>query len=166
MKAILNAAAAAMLLAIAIPLHASADVPLAVGKAAPPISIQSVDGKSITLAQFKGRPLYVNFFASWCEPCKLELPFIVKQYPDFKSKVSFLGIDELESPARVTSFAKQMGIVYLIGIDPGPAGSSYEIQSLPKSIFIDKDGIVRAIWRGYITPTIFRQNMGIITGAP
>jgi cytochrome c biogenesis protein CcmG/thiol:disulfide interchange protein DsbE len=159
-------AAIAALLAVAQPLSAAADVALAVGKPAPPIALLSVAGKSVTLAQFKGRPLYVNFFASWCQPCKLELPFIVKQYPAFKSRVTFLGIDELESPAQVTTFAKQIGIPYLIGLDPGPAGSSYEIESLPKSIFIDKNGIVRAIWRGYITPTIFRQNMEVITGSP
>jgi cytochrome c biogenesis protein CcmG/thiol:disulfide interchange protein DsbE len=163
---VLCTAAVAALLAITRPLTAAADVPLAVGKPAPPIALLSVDGKSITLAQFKCRPLYVNFFASWCQPCKLELPFIVKQYPAYKSRVTFLGIDELESPAQVTAFTKQMGIRYLIGLDPGPAGSSYEIQSLPKSIFIDKNGIVRAIWRGYITPMIFRQNMDVIAGSP
>ena len=161
-----NAAAVTAALIVSFPLAAGADVPLAVGKPAPPIAVQSMDGKQITLAQFKGRPLYVNFFASWCQPCKLELPFIVKQYPAYKSRVTFLGIDELESPARAGDFAKQIGIPYLIGIDPGPTGSSYEIQSLPKSIFIDKNGIVRAVWRGYITPTIFRQNMDVIAGAP
>jgi cytochrome c biogenesis protein CcmG, thiol:disulfide interchange protein DsbE len=166
MRTFLCTAAIAALIAVAQPLTAKADVPLAVGKPAPPIALLSVGGKAISLAQFKGRPLYVNFFASWCQPCKLELPFIVKQYPAYKSRVTFLGIDELESPAQVTSFAKQISIPYLIGLDPGPAGSSYEIESLPKSIFIDKDGIVRAIWRGYITPTIFRQNMDVIAGSP
>ncbi|HLJ84066.1 MAG TPA: TlpA disulfide reductase family protein [Candidatus Eremiobacteraceae bacterium] len=166
MRTLLYTAAIAALIAVGQPLTAAADVPLAVGKPAPPIALLSVDGKSITLAQFKGRPLYVNFFASWCQPCKLELPFIVKQYPAYKSRVAFLGIDELESPAQVNAFVKQIGLPYLIGLDPGPAGSSYEIQSLPKSIFIDKHGIVRAIWRGYITPTIFRQNMDVIAGSP
>jgi len=162
MKSILRSAIAAAVLLTMTRVTAAANVPLAVGQPAPPIAIQSVDGKQITLAQFKGRPLYVNFFASWCQPCKLELPFIVKQYPAYRSRVAFLGIDELESPARVTDFAKTIGIQYRIGIDPGPAGSAYEIESLPKSIFIDKNGIVRAIWRGYITPAIFRQNMETI----
>jgi cytochrome c biogenesis protein CcmG/thiol:disulfide interchange protein DsbE len=166
MRTFLCTAAAVALLAITQPLAAAADVPLAVGKPAPPISLLSVGGKPITLAQFKGRPLYVNFFASWCGPCKIELPFIIKQYPAYKSRVTFLGIDELESPAQVNAFTKQIAIPYLIALDPGPAGSSYEIESLPKSIFIDKNGIVRAIWRGYITPTIFRQNMDVIAGSP
>ncbi len=166
MKVLLQGAAVAALLTMSSPLGAAADVPLAVGKPAPPIALLTVDGKPITLAQFKGRPLYVNFFASWCQPCKLELPFIVKQYPDFKARAAFLGIDEFESPAQVTQFVKQMGLPYLIGIDPGAVGSAYEIQSLPKSIFIDKDGIVRAIWRGFITPAIFRQDMGTIAVSP
>jgi|SRR5450755_3017886 cytochrome c biogenesis protein CcmG/thiol:disulfide interchange protein DsbE len=157
--------AIALVTAACAPLLAAADTPLAVGKPAPAFAVESLTGKKISLAQFKGKPLYINFFASWCGPCKLELPYIVKQYPAFKAKAVFLGVDELESPSQVGPFAKQMGIPYAIAIDPGSVGAAYEIESLPKSIFIDKDGIVRAIWRGYITPAIFKENMGLITSS-
>jgi cytochrome c biogenesis protein CcmG/thiol:disulfide interchange protein DsbE len=149
-------------LALCGPISASADAPLGIGKPAPTIDLETLSGTKISLASFKGKPVYVNFFASWCQPCKLELPFIVKQYPDLKSRVVFIGVDELEAPTQVAPFAKQMGIVYPIVIDPGSVGAAYQIDTLPKSVFIDRQGIVRAIWRGYITPAIFKKNMDII----
>jgi cytochrome c biogenesis protein CcmG, thiol:disulfide interchange protein DsbE len=164
----LNRFLAAVILSLAAlaPVAAAADAPLGVGKPAPPIDLETQSGKKISLSQFKGKPVFVNFFASWCQPCKLELPFIVKQYPVLKSKAVFLGIDELESPTRVAPFAKQIGITYPILIDPGSVGSEYQIDTLPKSVFIDRQGVVRAIWRGFMTPAIFKKNMDLITASP
>jgi peroxiredoxin len=161
----LNRFLASLVLSLAVlaPLTAVADAPLGVGKPAPAIDLENLSGKKFSLTQFKGKPVFVNFFASWCQPCKLELPFIVKQYPALKSKTVFLGIDELESPSRVAPFAKQMGIAYPILIDPGSVGSAYQIDTLPKSVFIDRHGVVQAIWRGYMTPAIFKKNMDLIT---
>jgi thiol-disulfide isomerase/thioredoxin len=152
-----------LFLAICAPAAASADMPLAVGKPAPLIDLETLGGTKFSLSQFKGKPVYVNFFASWCQPCKQELPFIVKQYPALKSHTVFLGVDELEAPAQVGPFAKQMGIAYPIVIDPGGVGAAYQIDTLPKSIFIDRQGIVRAVWRGFIPPAIFKKNMDLIT---
>jgi peroxiredoxin len=150
-------------LAVCAPLAASADMPLAVGKPAPLINLETLNGTKVSLTQFNGKPVFVNFFASWCQPCKQELPFIVKQYPALKTRVVFLGVDELEAPAQVGPFAKQMGITYPIVIDPGGVGSEYQIDTLPKSIFIDRQGIVRAVWRGFLSPAIFKKNMDLIT---
>ena len=152
-----------LLLVLSAPVAASADVALAVGKPAPAIDLETLNGTKISLAHFKGKPVYVNFFASWCQPCKQELPFIVKQYPALKSRAVFLGVDELEAPAQVGPFAKREGITYPIVIDPGGVGAAYQIDTLPKSIFIDREGIVRAVWRGFIPPATFKKNMDLIT---
>lgn len=156
-------AALLLLLGALAPMAAAADAPLAVGKPAPAIELETLAGKKFSLTQFKGKPVFVNFFASWCQPCKLELPFIVKQYPALKAQTVFLGIDELESPTKVAPFAKQMGITYPILIDPGAVGSEYQIDTLPKSVFIGRDGVVKAIWRGFIPPAMFKKNMDLIT---
>src|SRR5580700_1097391 len=86
----------------------SAEIPAAaavrVDAPAPAFRIDAVDGGKIEFARFHGRPVMLNFFATWCPPCKLELPYIVRQYPAYARRVVFLGIDEQESPGAVTAF--------------------------------------------------------------
>ncbi|MDQ6825313.1 MAG: redoxin domain-containing protein, partial [Candidatus Eremiobacteraeota bacterium] len=62
-----------------------------VGKTAPAFAVTDVNGKKVLLRQFAGHPVFLNFFATWCPPCKLELPEIVKRYPQYKDRVIFLG---------------------------------------------------------------------------
>jgi thiol-disulfide isomerase/thioredoxin len=133
-----------------------------VGKPAPAFSVTGLDGNKLSLHQFSGRPVYVNFFATWCPPCKLELPNIVKSYPTYKAHVVFVGLDQEESPDLIKPFIKQYSIPYLIGIDQGQVGAQYGVAALPQSIFIDKHGVIRAIWRGYIPPDVFQHDMALI----
>ncbi len=134
----------------------------AVGKQAPDFSFTGLDGNRQTLHQFAGRPVFVNFFATWCPPCKLEIPNIVKNYPAYKGRVVFLGLDQEESPDLVKPFLKQFSITYRVGIDEGQVGDAFGVAAIPQSVFIDRHGIVRAIYRGYMTPQVFSHNMSLI----
>ncbi len=134
-----------------------------VGQPAPAFALTDLSGHKILLQQFKGKPLYLNFFSTWCPPCKLELPEIVKRYPQFKGKVAFLGLDQEESPDLLKPFLAHYGIRYAVGIDEGEAAGLYGVQALPESVFIDRRGIVRAIWRGFIPPKMFLTDMALIT---
>jgi len=158
----------ALLLALAvlcgIGAPAAADQHVDVGRAAPAFRIQGLGGQSISLDQFHGRPVFVNFFATWCPPCKLELPFIVQEYPHYKNDVEFLGIDEQEAPDAVKAFVQHAGMSYTIGIDEGNVAAAYLVSAIPVSIFIDKQGIVRAVNRGYLTPQTLRQDLRLIAG--
>ena len=160
MKSFLAAVAGAAFLWAAMP--AAAAQVAEVGKPAPPFSVSGLDGKKVTLAQFSGHPVFVNFFATWCPPCKLELPNIVKSYPSYKARVVFIGLDQEESPDLIQPFIKQYSIPYSIGIDQGEVGASYGVAALPQSIFIDRHGTIRAIWRGYMPPNIFQRDMALI----
>ena len=160
MKLLLPVSLAAALLSIA---SAQAAQIAQIGKAAPAFSYTALDGKRQTSAQFKGRPVFVNFFATWCPPCKLELPNIVKDYPAYRGRVVFLGLDQEESPDLVRPFLKQYAIGYQVGIDEGQVGSDYGVAAIPQSVFIDRHGVVRAIWRGYMPPKILSQNLALIT---
>jgi thiol-disulfide isomerase/thioredoxin len=161
MKPAIAAIACAALLAVAFPAHAAQVA--AVGKQAPLFSFTGLDGNRLTLHQFAGRPVFVNFFATWCPPCKLELPNIVKNYPSYKGRVVFLGLDQQESPDLVKPFLKQFSIRYLVGIDEGQIGEDFGVAAIPQSVFIDKRGIIRAIWRGYMPPNVFARNMALIS---
>ncbi len=133
-----------------------------IGKPAPAFSFITLDGTRQTSAAFRGRPVFMNFFATWCPPCKLELPNIVKNYPEYKGKVVFLGLDQEESPDLVKPFLKQFDINYEVGIDEGQIGMDYGVAAIPQSVFIDRRGVVRAIWRGYMPPNVFSQKMALI----
>lgn len=133
-----------------------------VGQPAPPLTLKDIDGKTVSLEQFRGKPVFINTFATWCPPCKQELPFIVKHYPEYRGKVVFLGIDEQEDAELVIPFLKRFGITYQVALDPGSFADTYEVSSLPASFFIDKDGVVRKIYRGFMTPDAFKENIATI----
>ena len=114
------------------------------GAPAPQFSLELIaNGQgTVSLDKYKGKGLYLNFFASWCQPCKAEVPAIVgfsKQYS--KRNVVVLGIDELESLNAAKGFVAQFKMPYPIGIDDsGAIGASYGLIGMPLSVFIGPDG--------------------------
>src|SRR5438477_10210693 len=131
------------------PANHSVSDPL-VGHAAPNFSLEMLHsdfGKSaLSLSNFKGKPIVLNFWASWCQPCKDELPLLEnawKQMQAQKKDIVFLGIDFQESSSDATSFLQQYGITYLAGLDiNGSIASKYRVTSLPQTIFISRDGSI------------------------
>jgi thiol-disulfide isomerase/thioredoxin len=91
----------------------------AVGKPAPAFVLEDLQGAPVSAKMFAGRPLYMNGFATWCPPCRIELADIVRSYARFKGKVAFLGIDEQEPPGKIQPFGRTMGIRYPIAVDQG-----------------------------------------------
>ncbi len=134
-----------------------------VGEPAPPFTLKDVDGKAVSLAQFKGKPVFINTFATWCPPCKQELPGIVASYPQYKDKVVYIGVDAQEDAELVKPFLGRFKIPYLVVLDPGPLTEAYEIQSLPESVFIDKAGVIRVMYRGFMTPEVLKTNLETIS---
>jgi thiol-disulfide isomerase/thioredoxin len=135
-----------------------------VGAAAPRFRIDDLEGGKVDLLALRGRPVFLNFFATWCAPCKLELPYIVKAFPNYGGRVTFVGIDEQETPEAVKAFARRMGIGYTVGIDEGNVAADYLVGAIPVSVFIDASGTIRAVNHGYLTPGLLRQDLGIISG--
>jgi cytochrome c biogenesis protein CcmG, thiol:disulfide interchange protein DsbE len=138
-----------------------------VGHSAPNFSLEmlhSDSGKSaLSLSNFKGKPIVLNFWASWCQPCKEELPLLEnawKQMQAQKKDIVFLGIDFQESSSDATSFLKQYGITYLVGLDAnGSIASKYRVTSLPQTIFIDRDGTVTSREPQELTAQELSQNL-------
>ena len=123
-----------------------------VGHQAPNFSLvmlHSYSGKSsLSLSDLKGKPIVLNFWASWCQPCKEELPLLEnawKQMQAQKKDIVFLGIDFQESSSDATSFLQLHGITYLAGLDAnGSIANKYGVTSLPQTIFIDRNGTVKS----------------------
>ena len=116
-----------------------------VGKLAPEFTLPDLDGKSISLGELRGRPVILNFWASWCGPCVFEMPFMQEIHEAWSDKsLVLLAINIGESPSQVQKFMeeKQLSFPVLLDID-GQVGGQYSIRAIPTTVFIDKDGIIQ-----------------------
>jgi len=133
---------------------ASAGVPHA-GQAAPPFSLpRAAGGAAVSLASLRGKPVYLNFFASWCSPCAEETPWVVDLYKKYRSRgLVTLGVNELENAQKALTFAKEHGITYPVLVDDGAMGKNYGVIAMPVHVFIDRQGRVSTFRLGEMTST-------------
>jgi peroxiredoxin len=129
-----------------------------VGRTAPDFVLETADGGQVRLSDLRGKPLLVNFWASWCTPCRQEMPLIVKAYDANRAAgLTVIAVDLQENPDQVRAFARDFGMTFPIVIDRnGSVGDAWRIggpvQGIPSSYFIDSEGIVRARIHGPLTP--------------
>jgi cytochrome c biogenesis protein CcmG/thiol:disulfide interchange protein DsbE len=145
-----------------------------VGHPAPNFSLVMLrpdTGKSmLSLSNFKGKPVVLNFWASWCEPCKEELPLLESSWKQLQAQgkdVVFLGIDFQESSSDATSFLQQYGITYPAVLDAnGSVAIKYGVTSLPQTIFISRNGTVTSREPRELTAKVLSSNLQLIIPGP
>ena len=127
------------------------------GNAAPPISGTALDGSSVSLAQLKGHPVVVNFWASWCVPCREEFPMLKQEAASHAGDcLAVLGVLYKDQADLAKSFVTDFGATWPTVADPnGTAADAYRIAAPPQSFFIDKDGVIRAVQIGAMTADTF-----------
>jgi cytochrome c biogenesis protein CcmG, thiol:disulfide interchange protein DsbE len=125
-----------------------------VGKAAPDFLAQTVDGKTVKLSDFKGKPVWLTFGASWCQPCRAENPDIQAAVAKHAgSDLVVLGVFISEDTAAVKDYGDRVGLTYQRIADPSTKiASQYRILGIPSHFFIDKDGILRQVKVGSLDP--------------
>jgi cytochrome c biogenesis protein CcmG, thiol:disulfide interchange protein DsbE len=140
----------------------------AASAAAPAFSLPLLDqsGHKVSLADYSGRPLIVNFFASWCEPCKKETPLLARFYRAEQGKVAIVGLDENDVLGNATSFTRADGVSYPVGFDPhAVAASAYGVNVLPQTFFLDaRHRIVDRVF-GAVTQATIRKGIALATKA-
>jgi len=125
----------------------------AIGANAIPFELKTLEGKSAGLETFRGRPLVINFFASWCDPCREEMPLINELAAKAGGNYQVLGIAVEDSRAAVTEFAKDAKLIFPIALDlNSTVKRAYRILGPPATFFVDGQGIVRDIVLGPVTP--------------
>jgi peroxiredoxin len=113
------------------------------GDVAPDFTLQSLDGKTVHLSDYRGRAVLPNFWATWCAPCKIEMPWFVelqKQYGPVGLQIIGVAMDDA-SPKDIAAFAKEMDVNYPVLIGKEAVGDAYGgVQFLPESFYIDRSG--------------------------
>ncbi len=113
------------------------------GRAAPAFSLESLDGKTVHLADFHGKAVLLNFWATWCQPCRIEMPWfeeMQRQYGPEGLQVVGIAMDD-SSKEDIAKFAKEIGVNYPILLGKESVGDAYGgVEFLPSTFFIDRDG--------------------------
>jgi cytochrome c biogenesis protein CcmG/thiol:disulfide interchange protein DsbE len=124
------------------------------GATAPNFTLPNLrDGKgSISLESYKGTPVLVNFWATWCVPCKDEMPLLEAAHRHWGSKVQFVGIDRQDYKPDALKFADTTHVTYPLASDPDATlDGAYRLRGMPTSVFIDRDGRIVSQVTGPVT---------------
>jgi cytochrome c biogenesis protein CcmG, thiol:disulfide interchange protein DsbE len=135
--------------------------------AAPPFSLPVLghSGQKVSLSDYAGRPLIVNFFASWCPPCRQETPLLAGFYRSEHGKVAIVGLDENDGLGSAVSFTKKEGVAYLVGFDPQDiAASAYGVAGLPQTFFLNAEHRIVDRVFGAVTLADINRGIALATG--
>ena len=142
-------------------------VGLEVGNLAPDFELKNVEGNSIKLSSLKGKKVILNFWASWCPPCRQEMPDMAKFYVDQKDKgIEILAVDLTnteKSREGVTNFMRANSITFPVVLDEnGKVSQLYNVASIPASFIIDSQGVIQRELVGPMTYNSMKSMLGSI----
>jgi cytochrome c biogenesis protein CcmG, thiol:disulfide interchange protein DsbE len=137
-----------------------------VGKPAPDFTLSTLDGKTVRLSDYRGKPVVLNFWASWCIPCREEFPLLRRTLATHHDDFALIGVntlDNIESDGR--AFAHEQRADWPSGFDPDSVvARGYGVNDLPQTFFIDRDGVVSSHLYGQLTSDTLRAELAKITG--
>jgi thiol-disulfide isomerase/thioredoxin len=150
------------------------------GKPAPPFTLPDLSGREVSLSSFKGKPLLINFWATWCGPCKIETPWLIELQNEYASKgLQIIGIstegDDLKpddkegwahDKAAVATFVKEYKMQYPVLINGDSLAGVYGgLDAMPTSVYVDRDGKVVAMQLGITSKEDMAANIDEALGA-
>lgn len=124
--------------------------PAAARPAAPGFTLKTADGKTVSLSQLKGKPVFLEFWATWCGPCRQSMPAVERLHKDYAGRLQVLGVTVDEDPSVVPAFLKAMGVTYTT-LYAGSSGvdGDYRVTGIPAFFLIDAQGRVADAWIGF-----------------
>lgn len=131
---------------------------------APDFTLQTFDGETIRLSDFRGQPVVINFWASWCVPCEREAPILESTWRKYRDAgVVFIGIDYVDTEPAARAFLDKYDITYRNGPDVGSRISdAYRIQGVPETFFVDRKGVVRDLIIGELAREQLEAGIALI----
>ena len=127
---------------------------------APNFTLEDLNGKNVKLSDFKGKVVIINFWATWCPPCKAEIPDFIELYKTYQKKgLVILGI-ALDNKEKVVKFVKDNGINYPVLMGNQEVSNLYGgISGIPTSFVVDRKGIIKNVFVGLRSKEVFEQNI-------
>lgn len=138
-------------------------------KKAPEFQVKTLTGETATLATIMapGKPIVVNFAASWCGPCEYEAPVLVKLHEKYKDRVTFFGFAVKDKEENQRQFAQRHGITFPVGLDPVQKAQDdflragkVQFSAIPMTYFLSSDGYIKDLIIGPVTEKAFEEKMG------
>lgn len=121
------------------------------GQMAPDFALKSSEGSNLRLSEFRGQVVMINFWASWCGPCRDEMPFLDELYVRYREAgFAVLGVNMDEDAHTAHKMAERLGVSFPVLHDARQSVSAlYDVDAMPATVMVDRDGRVRAVHRGF-----------------
>lgn len=144
-----------------------------VGHLAPNFTLPAIDGSSFTLSSTidrtgtAGKPVVLNFWATWCGPCRIEMPHMQAASEKYAGQAVIVGVNQMEPADRIIEFATEFNLTYPLLVDEqNSVNNLYGITSLPTTIFIDANGTVRELIIGTISQAVLEDRLDKLLAEP
>lgn len=135
---------------------------------APDFTLNTFDGRTIVLSELRGQVVVINFWASWCPPCRDEAPYLEATWRKYQDAgVVLLGVDYVDTEKEALAYIDEFGITYPNGPDLGTSISqAYRIQGVPETFFVAKDGTLRGVRIGPLAPPELDERIDALLAEP
>ena len=136
-----------------------------VGRPAPRVELPGLRGGRVRLADLRGRPVVLNFWASWCPPCLAEMPEFQRVHRRLGDRVAFLGVNQRDQAQAAERLARSSGVTYPLALDAaGRAFDAFGGLGMPTTVLIGADGTVADIVSGQLDETLLRERIRSVLG--
>jgi cytochrome c biogenesis protein CcmG/thiol:disulfide interchange protein DsbE len=128
---------------------------------APDFTIHTFDGESVTLSELRGQVVVINFWASWCPPCRDEAPYLERTWREYQDQgVVFIGVDYVDTEPEALAYIEEFDITYPNGPDlRTEISQAYQIQGVPETFFVGVDGTLRGAKIGPLSPPELEERL-------
>jgi cytochrome c biogenesis protein CcmG, thiol:disulfide interchange protein DsbE len=135
------------------------------GYSAPDFTLNSIDGAPVTLSDLRGKVVVLNFWATWCPPCRAEIPALEDLSRKYDGKAVVLAVNVQEDPAVVLGFVREYGMTYPVVLDPrAEIARAYQVIAFPTTFFIDARGVIVEVESGSASDAYLQTRLQELTG--
>lgn len=137
------------------------------GFMAPDFGLTTLEGETVQLSELRGQPVLINFWASWCGPCRVEMPHIQAAFETHRERgLVVLAVNQLEPAPPIANFVDQFGLTFPVPLDSdGQVSRTYQVRGLPTTFFVDAEGVIRDTFTGPMSAGLLESKLNLILPA-